>query len=115
MQWTCVREGLEGTKGALLSDVKACCFHFDTFGQVLEAGSQGKYFWLRLSDPGSHPVMHLGMNGWIHVHNDRSGYTNYYKKTKQEEQEAWPPRFWKFQLETEGKDPVRVAFTDSRR
>lgn len=49
------------------------------------------------------------------MHNDRSGYTNYYKKTKQEEQEAWPPRFWKFQLETEGKDPVRVAFTDSRR
>ncbi|KAJ4419763.1 hypothetical protein N0V82_004806 [Gnomoniopsis sp. IMI 355080] len=83
--------------------------------KVLEAGSQGKYFWLRLSDPGSHPVMHLGMTGWIHIHNDRSGYTNYYKKTNADDQEAWPPRFWKFQLETEGSSPVRIAFTDSRR
>lgn len=83
--------------------------------QVLEAGSQGKYFWLRLDDPGLHPVMHLGMTGWIHVYNDRSGYTNYYKKTTPEEQGAWPPRFWKFQLETVGRNPVRIAFTDSRR
>lgn len=83
--------------------------------QVVEAGSQGKYFWLRLNDPGPHPVMHLGMTGWIHIQNDRTAYTNYYKKMNPEELEAWPPKFWKFQLETEGKTPVRIAFTDPRR
>lgn len=83
--------------------------------KVLEAGSQGKYFWLRLNDPGPHPVMHLGMTGWIHVQGDRTAYTNYYKKMKPDEHEAWPPKYCKFQLETEGKSPVRVAFTDPRR
>lgn len=83
--------------------------------KVLEAGSQGKYFWLRLNDPGPHPVMHLGMTGWIHVQGDRTAYTNYYKKMKPDEQEAWPPKYWKFQVETDGKRPVRIAFTDPRR
>lgn len=53
--------------------------------------------------------------GWIHIQNDRTAYTNYYKETKPEELEAWPPKYWKFQLETDGKTPVRVAFTDPRR
>ncbi|PSS03436.1 Formamidopyrimidine-DNA glycosylase N-terminal domain-domain-containing protein [Coniella lustricola] len=83
--------------------------------KVVGAGSQGKYFWLQLNDPGAHPVMHLGMTGWIHIQNDRTAYTNYYKKISPDEQDAWPPRFWKFQLATEGKSPVRIAFTDSRR
>lgn len=83
--------------------------------KVLEAGSQGKYFWLRLNDPGPHPVMHLGMTGWIHVQGERTGYTNLYKRLKPAELEAWPPKYWKFQLQTEGKSPVRVAFTDARR
>lgn len=83
--------------------------------KVLEAGSQGKYFWLRLNDPGPHPVMHLGMTGWIHVQGARTAYTNYYKKMKPDEQETWPPKYWNFQLETQGKKPVRIAFTDPRR
>lgn len=52
--------------------------------------------------------------GWIHIKGDRTAYTNYYKKMKPEELDAWPPKYWKFQLKTE--DPVvEVAFTDPRR
>ena len=29
--------------------------------------------------------------------------------------EVWPPRFWKFQLETSGSPKVEAAFTDARR
>ncbi|KAK2599335.1 hypothetical protein N8I77_011101 [Diaporthe amygdali] len=84
-------------------------------GRTVEAaGSQGKYFWLQL-DQAPHPVMHLGMTGWCHIQNDRTAYTNYYKKMNPEEQEQWPPKYWKFQLETEGSPAVRVAFTDPRR
>ena len=61
--------------------------------------------------------MRLRLNhvGWIHIQNDRTAYTNYYKKMKPEEEAAWPPKYWKFEIETEGKTPVRVAFTDPRR
>ncbi|KAK7747539.1 hypothetical protein SLS53_001794 [Cytospora paraplurivora] len=55
------------------------------------------------------------MTGWIHIQNDRTAYTNYYKEMKPEDLEAWPPKFWKFQIETDGKTPVRVVFTDPRR
>jgi formamidopyrimidine-DNA glycosylase len=34
---------------------------------------------------------------------------------KPEEKNQWPPKFWKFQLETEGSPQVEVAFTDPRR
>jgi len=34
---------------------------------------------------------------------------------KPEEVERWPPKFWKFQLETDTKPKVEVAFTDARR
>ncbi|KAL2273864.1 hypothetical protein FJTKL_04045 [Diaporthe vaccinii] len=81
---------------------------------VQAAGSQGKYFWLQL-DQAPHPVMHLGMTGWVHIQNDRTAYTNYYKKMDPEEQEQWPPKYSKFQLETEGSSPIRIAFTDPRR
>ncbi|KAG8169674.1 hypothetical protein KVR01_000419 [Diaporthe batatas] len=47
--------------------------------------------------------------------NDRTAYTNYYKKMNPEEEEQWPPKYWKFQIETEGSPAVRVAFTDPRR
>ncbi|KAK4154373.1 hypothetical protein C8A00DRAFT_42882 [Chaetomidium leptoderma] len=81
--------------------------------KVLSAGTQGKYFWLVL-DQAPHPVMHFGMTGWIHIKGDRTAYTNYYKKMKPEEMDAWPPKHWKFHLTTE--DPaVEVAFTDPRR
>jgi len=29
--------------------------------------------------------------------------------------EEWPPKFWKFQLETSGSPKVQAAFTDARR
>ncbi|KAL2017152.1 hypothetical protein VTK56DRAFT_2521 [Thermocarpiscus australiensis] len=98
--------GKAGTTGP---DVAAAL----TGKKVLSAGSQGKYFWLVLDRP-PHPVMHFGMTGWIHIRGDRTAYTNYYKKMKPEEIDAWPPKYWKFQLKTE--DPaVEVAFTDPRR
>lgn len=84
--------------------------------KVVGAGSQGKYFWLQL-DKSPHPVMHLGMTGWVHIRNQQTAYTRYAERTKGEA-EAWPPRFWKFQLETEAKDDkdkIEVAFTDARR
>ncbi|KAJ9151358.1 Formamidopyrimidine-DNA glycosylase [Pleurostoma richardsiae] len=82
--------------------------------KVIAAGNQGKYFWLILDSP-PHPVMHFGMTGWIHIKGERTQYTNYYNKLKSEEKNQWPPKFWKFQLETEGSPKVEVAFTDPRR
>lgn len=85
--------------------------------KVIGAGSQGKYFWLVL-DSAPHPVMHFGMTGWMHIRGMRTGYTNYYNKLKPEEADAWPPTYWKFQLETDSdaKNPkVEVAYTDPRR
>ncbi|ORY61281.1 Formamidopyrimidine-DNA glycosylase N-terminal domain-containing protein [Pseudomassariella vexata] len=81
--------------------------------KVVGAGSQGKYFWILLESP-PHPVMHLGMTGWIHIRGEQTGYTRYLEKIKGAE-EQWPPRFWKFQLETDSNPQVEVAFTDSRR
>ncbi|KAH6618092.1 Formamidopyrimidine-DNA glycosylase N-terminal domain-containing protein [Chaetomium sp. MPI-SDFR-AT-0129] len=81
--------------------------------KVVSAGTQGKYFWLVLDKP-PHPVMHFGMTGWIHIKGDRTAYTNYYKKMKPEELDVWPPKHWKFHLQTE-QPAVEVAFTDPRR
>lgn len=75
---------------------------------VLDARQQGKYFWLVMDKP-PHPVMHLGMTGWIKFSNEDSSY---YRAKKEEEQE-WPPRFWKFMLKTDGDN--EVAFVDARR
>lgn len=79
---------------------------------ILGARQQGKYFWLVMSKP-PHPVMHLGMTGWMKFSNDD---TSYYKP-KKEEEDVWPPRFWKFVLEVQGKgdDKCEVAFVDARR
>lgn len=54
-------------------------------------------------------------SGWVHIRGDKTAYTNYYKKMKADEADMWPPKYWKFQLETEGTPKVEVAFTDPRR
>lgn len=79
---------------------------------ILDARQQGKYFWL-VADSPPHPVMHLGMTGWVKFSNDDSGA---YRSAKKEETE-WPPRFWKFVFKTESKgdEKCEVAFIDARR
>lgn len=82
--------------------------------RVVAAGSQGKYFWLQLNAP-PHPVMHLGMTGWVHVRGEQTASNRYAEMAAGPDKEAWPPKFWKFHLETDGDAPVCVAFTDARR
>ncbi|KAF2223030.1 formamidopyrimidine-DNA glycosylase [Elsinoe ampelina] len=77
--------------------------------KILDARQQGKYFWL-VADSPPHPVMHLGMTGWVKFNNDDSAY---YKPAK--EDTDWPPRFWKFVLQTDAEDKGEVAFVDARR
>ncbi|KAF2761789.1 hypothetical protein EJ05DRAFT_472754 [Pseudovirgaria hyperparasitica] len=78
--------------------------------KIIGARQQGKYFWLEMSSP-PHPLMHLGMTGWVKFSNDDSSY---YKPAKDEEQQ-WPPRFWKFILELKEDQDTQVAFVDPRR
>ncbi|KAL8657002.1 MAG: hypothetical protein Q9226_002358 [Calogaya cf. arnoldii] len=78
--------------------------------KVVDAKQQGKYFWLVMSSP-PHPLFHFGMAGWWKI---RDLETAYYKPTKKEEP-TWPPKYWKFTLET-SDDPVSEhAFVDFRR
>ncbi|KAF2151253.1 formamidopyrimidine-DNA glycosylase [Myriangium duriaei CBS 260.36] len=79
---------------------------------IIDARQQGKYFWL-VADSPPHPVMHLGMTGWVKFSNDDSGA---YRSSKKEDTE-WPPRFWKFifQTDAKGDDKCEVAFVDARR
>jgi formamidopyrimidine-DNA glycosylase len=51
----------------------------------------------------------------MHIRGEKTAYTNYYKKMKESDMDKWPPKFWKFELTTEGKPGVQVAFTDARR
>ncbi|KAI1777045.1 Formamidopyrimidine-DNA glycosylase N-terminal domain-containing protein [Hypoxylon cercidicola] len=83
---------------------------------VVSVGSQGKYFWMVLSTP-PHPVMHLGMTGWVQIRGVQTGYTRYLERTKGHDAEEWPPKYFKFRLETDGgeESKTEVAFTDSRR
>lgn len=53
--------------------------------------------------------------GWIHIKGDKTADSSYYKRMKPEDVDTWPPKFWKFQLETEGTPKVEIAFTDPRR
>lgn len=46
---------------------------------VLDARRQGKYFWLVMDKP-PHPLMHLGMTGWVKLSNIETGY---YKPEKE--------------------------------
>jgi len=110
---------------------------------VVDARQQGKYLWLVMNEP-PHPLLHLGMTGWIKFNNDD---TAFYKPAReirkemgkepgkpkseeegrrQEEDEAdgelevgvnqeWPPRFMKFVLQMEGEPHVEAAFVDGRR
>ncbi|KAI0100241.1 formamidopyrimidine-DNA glycosylase [Nemania sp. FL0031] len=82
--------------------------------RVVAAGSQGKYFWLELEAP-PHPVMHLGMTGWIHVRGEQTAYNRYAERMSGAEKEAWPPKYWKWHLATDSNPEVCVAFTDARR
>ena len=79
--------------------------------KIVDAGQQGKYFWMVMSSP-PHPVMHFGMTGWLKI---KSEETYYYKTGQKGEEEEWPPRFWKFHLETKDDPKVEAAFVDSRR
>jgi formamidopyrimidine-DNA glycosylase len=79
--------------------------------KILDARQQGKYFWMVMDSP-PHPLMHLGMTGWVKFSNDDASY---YKPAK--EDNAWPPRFMKFMLKLEGdqEEDREVAFVDARR
>lgn len=63
-------------------------------------------------DSPPHPVMHFGMTGWLYI---RGQPTMHYRGKETDEEESWPPKFWKFTLETEGKQKVEAAFADARR
>src|ERR1700761_1292513 len=81
---------------------------------VVDAGQQGKYFWIIMSSP-PHPVMHFGMTGWLKF---KSEHTYYYQPKEGKKDEAWPPKFAKFMLETtpeDGEEAVEAAFVDMRR
>jgi formamidopyrimidine-DNA glycosylase len=39
----------------------------------------------------------------------------HYRAKESDEEETWPPKFWKFTLETEGKEKDEAAFADARR
>ena len=59
-----------------------------------------------------HPLMHFGMTGWFKIRNED---TAYYKPTKPEESDGWPPKYWKFMLQS-AEDPIgEAAFVDARR
>ncbi|RAL12458.1 putative formamidopyrimidine-DNA glycosylase [Aspergillus homomorphus CBS 101889] len=78
--------------------------------KVVGAGQQGKYFWITMSTP-PHAVMHFGMAGWLKI---RDADTYYYRTDKPEDKE-WPPKYWKFLLETDGNPMTEAAFVDARR
>ncbi|KAK5212641.1 hypothetical protein LTR41_001587 [Exophiala xenobiotica] len=85
--------------------------------KVVDAGQQGKYFWMIMSSP-PHPVMHFGMSGWLKFKDEHTYY--YRPKEGEENNEPWPPKFMKFLLETnpenEGQEKnVEAAFVDMRR
>lgn len=113
--------------------------HFEkalTGRTILDARRQGKYWWLVLDQP-PHPLCHFSMTGWMKLTNVETGYYrskadekaedkakgksdvpdavyNNAGSTRQDEQE-WPPRFWKFVLKMQGDPPIEAAFVDARR
>ncbi|KAL8770061.1 MAG: hypothetical protein Q9209_004099 [Squamulea sp. 1 TL-2023] len=78
--------------------------------KVVDARQQGKYFWLVMSSP-PHPLFHFGMAGWWKI---RDLETAYYRPAKKEEP-TWPPKYWKFTLETSDEPKSEHAFVDFRR
>ena len=63
-----------------------------------------------LSSP-PHILMHFGMAGWFKFRNEE---TFYYKPSKEESPE-WPPKYWKFRVETKEQPKCEAAFVDFRR
>ena len=59
-----------------------------------------------------HPLMHFGMAGWLKIKDEE---TAYYKPAKPEESPQWPPKYWKFVLETAEEPKREAAFVDLRR
>lgn len=59
-----------------------------------------------------HPLMHFGMAGWLKIKNEE---TAYYKPAKPDESPEWPPKYWKFALETAEEPKCEAAFVDLRR
>ncbi|KAI9932950.1 hypothetical protein ASPWEDRAFT_100210 [Aspergillus wentii DTO 134E9] len=78
--------------------------------KIVGSGQQGKYFWITMSSP-PHAVMHFGMSGWLKI---RDADTYYYRSDKPEDK-AWPPKYWKFMLETDEDPKTEAAFVDARR
>lgn len=39
----------------------------------------------------------------------------HYRPKEEEKEEKWPPKYWKFILETDSKPKVEAAFADARR
>ena len=58
-----------------------------------------------------HPVCHFGMAGWLKIR----GEETFYYKTKKPEDLTWPPKHWKFTLETAEEPKYEAAFVDYRR
>ncbi|PQE19511.1 hypothetical protein CJF32_00007499 [Rutstroemia sp. NJR-2017a WRK4] len=50
--------------------------------------------------------------GWFHI---RGQSTYYYRSKDEGEKEVWPPKYWKFAIQTAESPTVEAAFTDSRR
>lgn len=83
-----------------------------TNNKVLAAGQQGKYFWMAMSSP-PHPVMHLGMTGWLKI---KGVDSQYHLGSTSTEDDSWPPKFWKFTLEANNDgSKAEAAFVDARR
>lgn len=78
--------------------------------KIVGAGQQGKYFWITMSSP-PHAVMHFGMAGWLKI---KDADTYYYRSDKPADKE-WPPKYWKFLMETSDEVKTEAAFVDFRR
>lgn len=62
-----------------------------------------------------HPlVLHRVLRplGWLYIRGEK---TVHYRQKEQNDEEEWPPKYWKFSMETTGEPKVEAAFTDSRR
>lgn len=95
------------------------CAHFASTlagKTVVDAKRQGKYFWLEMDTP-PHPLLHFSMAGWFRFKDDAAAdYREMKEKDKKGSNEIeWPPRFWKFIIETDDGPKVEAAFTDMRR
>jgi formamidopyrimidine-DNA glycosylase len=52
------------------------------------------------------------MTGWLYIRGEPSIH---YRPKESDEIEVWPPKFWKFAVETQEEPKVEAAFTDVRR